>query len=708
MKSLVNSWRGVLMRSGILLLCLGSLAAYLIHGRLLSSLASSWPYHRMLLGERFPDGFDLAGIVAELPTPLTSAAGWQLALFVAACLLTGLLVWVHLRRALPFGPTLLLFAYASAVLPPQILALLRFPDGGGAIRSGALLTIAWVVVALLALWLPFRWRRVVGAVEGSRARSAFPVGDWLWPLLTWPALLAMLLAAFWNGAGRVSGYDALAYHLPLAAYWLDAGSLAVGTLPQSFLPANQSLLARWIMEAGGDRMIYLLPWAATAVALYALHGVSRAMGHGRAAALAAAAGALTLPWLMELTTSAYADTAAAALLLLSLRFLLHWRDDTAGRPAALAGAGLALGLGLGTKFSLLPAGLALIGLAAWFLRGERELWRRPEGPLPVDSPPAADRGVVLRAALLFLAPVAIGCGYWLLRNLVYTGNPLYPVSLFGLAGYTPEEIVNVGDTLASLGWKRILLPWTEAVYASPLDDGLGPLFTGFVLPALILWPLLSRLAPTGAGRRVAPVYGLAAATFLLFFITNTHVARYAIFPLLLAFLFLGELWERWGSTALRTLILAVFLVSAVLQSQGALGGAAYYAINVPRSGAGHFFLPAVVDSVPPGRVLSAAGSMHGYGLLGSDHRHRLISLTRDVLPADAETFDADYLLLHRDQEELFGAAMELTPLGRSSWGDLGLWRRAGATDRGPDYPLSDDAEVRRLLPEILRPPATTP
>jgi hypothetical protein len=704
-----NSWRGLILRGGFLLVCLASLAAYFVHNKFLGAVTAPWPYHRALFHELYPAGFDgeaLRGLLATLPRPHSAAAGLELLLFAAACLTTGWLAWLHLGRDLPRGATVLLFTFAAAVLPPQLLALLRFPLGEGWLCTELLLGIALLPPLLLAVAIIPRRGRLQprAAARGGEGILA----GLFWRLAFGLTLSLMLLVAFWKGACSVSGYDAIAYHLPLAAHWLKESALGVGSLPQSFLPVNQSLLLRWLLDAGGDPLAFLAPWAATVVALYAVWDLTRATGRGRAGAWAAVAAAASLPWLMNLASTAYADTAAAALLLFSLRFLLIWRDGDCRRLAPLVAAGLAMGLGLGTKFSLLPAGLVISIAAAVLLARSEGVWLRSDQDLPGTRHTMRDRRIIVKSVLVYVLAILPGCGFWLLRNTIIAGNPLFPVSLLGMNGYTPEEIVGIGDTLSSLGFGRLLLPWTEAIYGSILDDGVGPLFTGFLLPLLLLRPLLRRLGGGKASPGADLIHVVALGSLFLFLLTDTPLVRYGIVGFLLTAVLCGELWERWSSPVTRAFLLAVFLLGALLQLNTAAGGALYHKGVAASAGAPRFNLPAAVDSLPPSRILSAAGSQYCYGLMGADHRHRVFNLFRVVVPGDPERFDADYVLLREHQEEAFLAVEAMELVERVELEQVSLWRRASGRDRGEDYPIVDLEEIRNLLPMIMRAEAVEP
>ena len=436
--------------------------------------------------------------------------------------------------------------------------------------------------------------------------------------------------------------------------------------------------------------------------------LARATGHGRAASWAAAAAAASLPWLMNLASVAYADTAAAALLLFALRFLLTWREGECRRLAPLALAGLALGLGLGTKFSLLPAGLVITVAAAVMLARSKAAWMEYEDALPGVVNTRRNQRFLLISFLVYAVAILPGCGFWLLRNMIIAGNPLFPVSLFGLNGYTPEEIVGIGDTLSSLGFGRFLLPWTEAIHRSILDHGVGPLFTGFLLPLLLLRPLLRRFDGREPNRGMDLIYYVALGSIILFLITDTPLARYGIVGFMLATVLIAELWDRWSGPATRTLILGVFLLGAALQMNTAFGAALFHQYTLAHEGAARFALPAALDSLPPSRILSAPSSHYCYGLMGADHRHRVFNIFRVVVPGDPERFDADYVLMREHQERAFLAVEPMELVERVEQEGVSLWRRESARDRGRDYPLVDLDEIRRLMPMIMRAEAVEP
>ena len=164
------------------------------------------------------------------------------------------------------------------------------------------------------------------------------------------------------------------------------------------------------------------------------------------------------------------------------------RVDSGLSTGALVVVGLAGGLAAGTKLNfLLPAGVLVIGLALIAPRGGR--WR------------------ALAAAGL---AALVGGGYWYLRNLAHTGNPLPWVKHLGpIALPAPEQALGGREGHSVFGY---------------LTD--GSVWSGWFLPGLhhgltIFWPALGALALAGLllclGRRATPaqrvmsLVGLAAA-----------------------------------------------------------------------------------------------------------------------------------------------------------------------------------------------------
>ena len=198
---------------------------------------------------------------------------------------------------------------------------------------------------------------------------------------------------------------------------------------------------------------------------------------------------------IALSVSALADQAGEArndivgifFLLAAVAIAVNaWSESERRLPiGALIVAGLAVGLAAGTKLNfLLPAAVLVGGLVVIAPAGQR--WR------------------ALAAAGL---PALAGGGYWYLRNLLHTGNPLPWVDSLGpISLPAPDQALGGRDAHSVLGYLTDGSVWSDW-FLPGLHDGFG-----------LLWPLLSALALVGLvlclGRGASPLLRVAGITGL--------------------------------------------------------------------------------------------------------------------------------------------------------------------------------------------------
>jgi hypothetical protein len=211
--------------------------------------------------------------------------------------------------------------------------------------------------------------------------------------------------------------------------------------------------------------------------------------------LALAAIALSVPALNDQAGEARNDIVGIFFLLAGVAFALAQRERSSYPPAggaafALGSAalvGLSVGLAAGTKLNfLLPATVLVAGIALIAPQGRR--WRT--------------FGAAALAAL-------VGGGYWYLRNLAHTGNPLPWVKHLG-----PIELPAPEQALGGREGHSVLDYITD-----------GSVWSDWFLPGLhhgltVFWPLLLAAAVAGLvlcltrrsdpALRVAALAGLAA------------------------------------------------------------------------------------------------------------------------------------------------------------------------------------------------------
>jgi hypothetical protein len=297
----------------------------------------------------------------------------------------------------------------------------------------------------------------------------------------------------------MTGFDSTWYHGPFAAGFFQSGDTwGLHFIAPQFLawfyPANAEIFhAVGMLAFGRDVLSPLLNLGWFVGCLIACWCIGKPY---RLApwSLALGAVALSLPVLSDQAGEARNDIVGIFFLLAAVAVVLNaWSARVEGErglpTGALLVAGLAAGLAAGTKLNfLLPAAVLVLGLA-------------------IVAPAGKRRGAFAAAGLAALA----GGGYWYLRNLIHTGNPLPwfdhlgPVSL-----PAPDQALGGREGHSVLGY---------------LTD--GSVWSDWFLPGLhggltLLWPLIGALALAGLllclGRRSSPVLrvagavGLAAAT----------------------------------------------------------------------------------------------------------------------------------------------------------------------------------------------------
>jgi hypothetical protein len=281
----------------------------------------------------------------------------------------------------------------------------------------------------------------------------------------------------------MTGFDSTWYHGPFAAGFFQSGDTwGLHFIAPQFLawfyPANGELFhAVGMLAFGRDLLSPLLNLGWFLGCMLALWCIGRPY---RVApwSLALGAIALSVPALSDQAGEARNDIVGIFFLLASVAIAVNTsaiREDFGAyrppnppgyRPSAgvLVAAGLAAGLAAGTKLNfLLPAAVFVLGLALIAPAGSR--WR-----------------ALWISGLAALA----GGGYWYLRNLVHSGNPLPwfhrlgPISL-----PAPDQALGGREGHSVLGY---------------LTD--GGVWSDWFLPGLhhgltILWPLFGFLALTG-------------------------------------------------------------------------------------------------------------------------------------------------------------------------------------------------------------------
>ncbi len=454
------------------------IAYYLVHRSLFASYFPTLlvPTRQMALDWQTP--LRVAGHIADLAVAL-----WVLLLGMAV----GLHFWRWFR--LPLVEDCMRVALAAG-LGLGALGLVTFALGiPGWLSSWTV----WAGLGLLSVicardgwwllgWLGAQVRRIVQAIRS---------GSWLDRVLWGYILLTVLLMAL-AALLPPTAWDALMYHLAAPAVDQARGRvLPDPTNPPGYQPELVEMLYLDVLLLRGDGSVALLHVGFGLLSLLALAAAARLLSdrtRGAALALRAAALFLSIPSLVLVLGWPYIDGALVFYELAALCALLCWWNARHRKHRWLLLIGILLGLGLDTKYTAIFAWGGLACLVLW--RG----WRR-EGA----------RKAVGQVVSLVLGAFLVGSP-WLVRNLLLTGDPLFPYHLGHLFPAGPlwdddltQRVLEGPGWGVGQVWRLLTLPLEVTVYGQQssveFDATLGPLLL-LLLPLGLLaggFPLGKRL-----------------------------------------------------------------------------------------------------------------------------------------------------------------------------------------------------------------------
>ena len=273
---------------------------------------------------------------------------------------------------------------------------------------------------------------VVKGLSWTEEPSSPETQDPIW----WPVAVALLAATTFTMTAKVftSGTtyfsDDFGYHALAAINWMRAQGFT--EMPPSYVayyPFGSELFPLWFMLPFGHD-----GWAGLAGAFWggtaslAVWTAARALNASSTAAAMVAAGALASPQIVGFLVRTFAATDLACGVCLLAATVFAGYAAVENRSATWL-AGAAAGMALGSKVSCAPA-VAFLGLS---LLTRRDLWPRRLGTL----------------AIYFTSAFA-ACGWWYARNLMLTGNPVFPAQLGPFAGPMTAAIQRSTELLPGL------------------------------------------------------------------------------------------------------------------------------------------------------------------------------------------------------------------------------------------------------------------
>ena len=306
-------------------------------------------------------------------------------------------------------------AAAIGLLTMSALALaVLLPGALGILTRGTFVATA-VALAAVASFIP-------------AARSVGPSGSAGFDRS--PAMAITVLASLIVGAWGVGelvqlmtkpplAVDFISYDLPVIGRWIQAGSVwhitelfplqTHGTYPQT----ADLVLAGFVLPFHNDGLVGLVPCLALGLTGLAAFATARELNAPRSTALACAVMFCAVPTVAWEIQAAPPDALALAAFTIGLMFLLRHVRSQAMSDLVMAGLGLGFAAGSLWYFTSAVGVIAVVWIVGALPPGgiaRSESWRQ----------------AFARAAVL-VGTVVLVSGFWLLRNLVETGDPVYPV-----------------------------------------------------------------------------------------------------------------------------------------------------------------------------------------------------------------------------------------------------------------------------------------
>lgn len=447
------------------------------------------------------------------------------ALALAGIVLTALVAAATLRLRSPLSFLLAAYLLASAEIVALTLVLspLRLVGASAyAIGEAALLA------AVLALWQrQGRPRPSLPSIDLRAAARRHPVLAGLAAAVA----IALCYELFIVLATPPNNGDSLTYHLTRAAAWLDHGGLyripGPEKTPENDYPPNAEIEILFSFAfLHGDGAAALTQFLAQAAAMLAIFGCAKRLGFSRPASLFAALLAPTLSEIALQSVTTQNDLVAASFVGAAAYFV-HGRE----RPD-LALAGLAVGLALGTKFTVLFALPCLVLIALAALRGRARL-------------------VALATPIAGFAAVG---SYAYVRNLVHSGQVFG--SLAGDPGLQRPEITATGTVSTLARYVHHMIDFSG--YPLGISD-LRPIAT--VARAAFLALHIPQNPPESTGYAFGFALNVRANEDLAFF---GPLGVLLVVPLSVAFLVLAASRRAAPAQAAHAAALPLYLIALAL------------------------------------------------------------------------------------------------------------------------------------------------
>ena len=219
--------------------------------------------------------------------------------------------------------------------------------------------------------------------------------------------------------------DALIHHLAIPKLWINHGGFYdTPWAVYSYYPMNLELLYLIPLYFGNDiipNLIHLGFGIGTSLMIY-FYLKSR---FNQMAGLLGFLIFISTPVISKLSTMAYVDLGAVFFVTASVLSFIRWRDSEYDQSGWLLISAVAMGLGLGSKYSV---------LVPWFFVTLAVIF--------IYSRDTGNSGKAIKYGLIYFIISLIVFSPWLVKNTILTGNPFYPL----FPGIFSSRMLSDGNT----------------------------------------------------------------------------------------------------------------------------------------------------------------------------------------------------------------------------------------------------------------------
>jgi hypothetical protein len=373
---------------------------------------------------------------------------------------------------------------------------------------------------------------------------------WLWCVV--PLAAVVLL----GGMLPPTDFDVREYHLQAPKEFYQLGRITF--LPHNVyadMPLGSEMFPLLAMSLLGN-VWYGALVGKTVISAFALLTALALLAAGRrffspSAGVVAAIVYLSVPWILLVSVNGLVEGVLACYLLLAVYALLL--DELPPRESCRIGwrgvAGFMAGSAAACKYPALL--FVVVPVAVWMVL---RVWR-------------TDRSTLLKSVGIYLLAVTAGCGLWLGKNAVLTGNPTYPLlyPLFDGRTWTPEK---------DLQWNGVHRPTDYSLRTMASDASRVAVRSEWLSPLVVPLAVLALLRARQR-RLCLALAGVCLFVLAAWWLLTHRIDRFwiPVMPILCLLAGCGGLWsgDAIWRTVLRVAMVFVAGVSFLMATSGAIG-----------------------------------------------------------------------------------------------------------------------------------------